>query len=535
MSDALVLVGLPGSGKSAAGRRVAALLGRPFVDLDARIAEREGRTSAEIIAADGEPAFRRCEAAAVAESVAIPGVVIATGGGAPIDPLNRWALWGAGRVAWLDAPDAVLLARLAADSVPRPLLAGDAAGALAATRAARERYYAAADVRIDGDGRTPDAIAAELAALMEQPRPVARRLLDARVRRDHPMGPRTAHILYGRDLDATTLTAALAPLSTGAPIVVADERAAAALPGLMDALPDARRLVIRAGERQKRLRTAEALLETAATLGAERGDAWIAVGGGTTGDLVGTAAALYFRGAPLVQVPTTWLAMADASIGGKVAVDLSAAKNSAGAFWPPVAVIGDVATLRTLPRARLLDGMGESLKSGLIGDPWLWDLVETRGRAALADDEAARYALAERAATLKIGVVDRDPFEAGERRQLNLGHTLGHALEIESRYRLAHGQAVVLGLRAVAAIAADRGADAGLAERIDTVVAGLGYRMTRTFDPGAVKAALAGDKKRLKGRQRWILPMGVGRMLEVDDVTDAELERAMRLIHAEGR
>jgi 3-dehydroquinate synthetase len=317
-------------------------------------------------------------------------------------------------------------------------------------------------------------------------------------------------------------------------VVVADEVAAAALPELMAALPGERRLSIRAGERGKRLRAAERLLEAASALGAERGDAWLAVGGGTTGDLVGTAAALYLRGAPLVQLPTTWLAQADASIGGKVAVDLSAAKNAAGAFWPPVAVIADIATLRTLPRARLLDGLAESLKCGLIGDPWLWSLIETRGVAALADDEAARYAMVERAARLKLRVVERDPFERGERRTLNLGHTIGHALEIESRYRLPHGQAVVLGLRAVAAIAEARGAESGIAERIDAVLDALGYVLRRRFDAAAVRAALGSDKKRVKGRQHWILPMAVGRVIDVDDVTDAELELALRRISTDG-
>ena len=118
-------------------------------------------------------------------------------------------------------------------------------------------------------------------------------------------------------------------------------------------------------------------------MGAERGDAWVGVGGGTTTDVVGAAAALYLRGVPFVALPTTWLGMTDAAIGGKVGVDLSAAKNAAGAFWPPVAIVGDVAALRTLPRARRLDGMAESLKAGLIGDVGLWQLVESRGRAAL--------------------------------------------------------------------------------------------------------------------------------------------------------
>jgi 3-dehydroquinate synthetase/shikimate kinase len=530
MSDAIVLVGLPGSGKSAVGRRLAERLGRPFIDLDSLITEREGATPASLIETHGEPRFRALESAAIETACATPGAVIATGGGAVIDPLNRWALWGAGTAVWLDAPDDVLLARLSADPVPRPLLSGDALAALAATRARRSAYYRAAELHIAADA-DPDTLAGRIAAALAGPLPTGRRLFDARVRRDHPMGPRDAQVLLGMELDGTTLREAIAARSTGAPLVVADERAADALPGLMAALPDERRILIRAGERNKRLRTAEALLETAATLGCERGDAWVAVGGGTTGDLVGTAAALYFRGAPLIQVPTTWLAMADASIGGKVAVDLAAAKNSAGAFWPPSAVIGDVATLRTLPRQRMLDGMGESLKMGLIGDPAAWVLVETRGKAALAGDEAARYALVERAARLKLEIVDRDPFEHGERRQLNLGHTLGHALEIESRYRLAHGQAVVLGLRAVALMATERGAEAGLAERIDEVITGLGYTRRRTFDPAVVKGALRGDKKRHKGKQRWILPMAVGTMLEVDDVTDEELDRAMAHIH----
>jgi 3-dehydroquinate synthetase/shikimate kinase len=532
MSDAIVLVGLPGSGKSSVGHHLGERLGRPCIDLDALIERRTGRSPAALIESDGEPHFRGLESDAIAEACSVEGAVISTGGGAVIDPLNRWALWGAGLSVWLDAPDAVLFDRLVRDTVERPLLRGDALSALAGLRARREAFYRAADLHLDACApiaTTGDRIADAVA----HPRPAARRLFDARVRRDHPMGPREARVVLGHDLDAATIEAAVTPVSTGAPLVVADERAAAALPAFLAALPHERRLLIRAGERNKRLRTAEALLEAAAELGAERGDAWVAVGGGTTGDLVGTAAALYFRGAPLVQVPTTWLAMADASIGGKVAVDLSAAKNSAGAFWPPVAVIGDVATLRTLPRTRLLDGMAESLKAGLIGDPWLWGLVESRGRAALADDEAARFALVERAARLKLGVVERDPFETGERRQLNLGHTLGHALEIESGYRLAHGQAVILGLRAVARIAAGRGAEPGLEERIEGVVRGLGYATRRRFDPASVRAALRGDKKRHRGRQRWILPMAVGRVAEVDDVSDAELEAAIRHIHAE--
>ena len=537
MPDAIVLVGLSGSGKSTVGRLVAQRLGRPLLDLDADIASREGAHPADLIRDRGEASFREIESGVLARACGVPGAVIATGGGAVIDPLNRWRLWEAGTVAWLDAPDEVLLARLAEDEEARPMLDGDAAGRLASLRAERTPFYRAADLRVDASGNLEQVAGAVAAAIDRRhspsPRSASRRLFDAEVRRDHPMGPRTARVVLGRDLDGAVLGDLLATVSTGAPVIVADRRPAGLLPELMAALPAERRLAMSAGERSKRLRAVERLLESASALGAERGDAWVGVGGGTTTDVVGAAAALYLRGVPFVALPTTWLGMTDAAIGGKVGVDLSAAKNAAGAFWPPVAIVGDMVALRTLPRARRLDGMGESLKAGLIGDPGLWRLVETRGRAALRDDEAARFAIIDRSVRLKLGVVDRDPFESGERRTLNLGHTLGHALEVESGYRLPHGHAVVLGLRAVAAIAAGRGAEPGLAERIDDVVASLGYRLRRAFDPAVVAHALGSDKKRHQGRQRWILPMAVGRVEEADDVTDAELEAALRVIRAD--
>ncbi len=428
----------------------------------------------------------------------------------------------------------MLIGRLARDDEERPLLAGSALGRMVAMREARTRFYRAADARIDTTGGTADAIE-RVIEVEGRGHPTSRRLFDAEVRRDHMMGPRTARVVLGNEFDGTTLEGILAPTSSGVPVVVADRRAADALPGLMAALPGERQIRIATGERQKRLRTVEKLLEAASEMGAERGDAWIGVGGGTATDMVGTAAALYVRGVPFVAVTTTWLGMTDAAIGGKVAVDLSAAKNAAGAFWPPVAIIGDVATQRTLPRARRLDGMAESLKSGIIGDPALWALVETRGKAALRNDEAARYAIIDRSVQLKLGVVERDPFEGGERRTLNLGHTLGHALEIESGYRLPHGMAVVLGLRAVAHIAMGRGAEPGLDEHIDEVTGSLGYELYRDFDPAVVKHALGSDKKRIKGRQRWILPMAIGRVTEVDDVTAAELDAAMRAISPEAK
>jgi shikimate kinase/3-dehydroquinate synthase len=510
---------MPASGKSRVGRIVAERLTRPFLDTDDIAARRCGLPVATYIQRHGEAAYRAIESEAVVEACATPGAVIATGGGAVIDPLNRWALWHHGTVGWLDLSADELLARLRADDVRRPTLQPYSAQRVGAVMADRAPMYRAADVRLDG-AASPERIADDL--LANRAEPTARRLFDAEVARHHPIGPGMARVVMGHGVIA------MAP----AGVAVVDRRLMKSAPELVASLPARACLPVAGGERSKRLRRLEPILEWLAAERVERDTPLLAVGGGTIGDLAGTVASLYARGLPLVQLPTTWLAQADSAIGGKVAVDLSAAKNAVGAFWPPIGVFSDVLALGTLPIRQRRDGMAESIKSALIGDPGLWRLLEERGRMALRTDEPARYAIVERSARLKLAVCDRDPFETGERRTLNLGHTIGHALEIESGYRLPHGAAVALGLRAVATIAAGRGGDANLSPRLDALLQNLGFALRRTFDERRVRDAMLGDKKRRAGRQRWILPTAIGSVLEVDDVTDAEVRRALRAIEA---
>lgn len=513
----VVLVGMPASGKSTVGRWLAERLDRPFVDTDELVERATGVPVPAYLERHGETAFRTVEATAVTEACRQEGAVIGVGGGAILDPLNRWALWHHGMVAWLDLPAGTIVERLRGDPVARPTLQPYDAGRVAEVLARRAPAYRAADLRIDA-ARDPHSVGEQILARRHHPR--GRRLFDAEAGRHHPIGPDQTRVVMGAELEPEWLPPGVA---------VVDRRLPAEL---VERLPARARLSMGAGERAKRLRRLETILEWMAAERLERDEALLAVGGGTIGDLAGTAAALYARGIPLVQVPTTWLAQADSAIGGKVAVDLAGAKNAAGAFWPPVAVVSDVAALRSLPLAARRDGVAESVKSALIGDPALWALLETRGRAALRRDEAARYAIVERSARLKLEVCERDPFERGERRTLNLGHTIGHSLEIASGYRLRHGAAVALGMRAVAVIAAGRGADPTLTDRLDTLLDGLGFALRYAFEPHAVRQAMLGDKKRSAGRQRWILPMRIGHVTEADDVTEAELERAMRAIAA---
>jgi shikimate kinase / 3-dehydroquinate synthase len=510
----IVLVGMPGSGKSTVGRQLAERLDRPFVDTDAVFERLHGTPVPDYLDAHGEPAFREAEAAAVAEACAQRGAVIGAGGGAIVDPLNRWALWHHGVVAWLDVPPEALVRRLRSDAVKRPTFQPYDAQRLASVLAERAPFYRAADVRLDA-APDPARVADELVRL--RPHSAGRRLYDAEVLRHHPIGPDRGRVVLGLDLDFGTL------VPRG--LAVVDQRSS------VSALARAR-LEVEAGERAKRMPRLARVLEWLAMQRAERDEPVIAIGGGTVGDLAGTAAALFNRGLPLIQVPTTWLAQADSAFGGKVAVDLATAKNAVGAFWPPVAVLSDIVALRSLPARQRRNGVAESVKAALIGDPGLLRLIEARGRASLRHDEPARYAILERSARVKLAICERDPFETGERRTLNLGHTIGHALEVESGYRLAHGAAVALGLRAVASIAAGRGGDPDLGARLDRVLDGLGLMRARPFDADAVRAAMLADKKRQAGRQRWILPMGVGDVIEVDDVTDAEQRAALKVISA---
>ncbi len=266
------------------------------------------------------------------------------------------------------------------------------------------------------------------------------------------------------------------------------------------------------GEVHKEFGSLQGLWDALVDARIERGDCVVALGGGVVGDLAGFAAATYRRGIEVVQVPTTLLAMVDSSVGGKTAVDHPRGKNLIGAFHQPRGVLADLDTLGSLPARELLSGFAEVLKAALLADPDLFARLEAVGPALIGDPEGLEEAVA-RAVTIKARVVEADETENGCRALLNLGHTLGHAVEAASGYGVyAHGEAVALGIAFTARLSQELGFLASAdAKRIRAVLEKWGYPLrAEGVDAEKILNALRFDKKSRAGVPRWVLLEGIG-------------------------
>lgn len=276
--------------------------------------------------------------------------------------------------------------------------------------------------------------------------------------------------------------------------------------------------VMPAGEAHKTLATAEAIVLRLAELGFCRDDVVFALGGGVVGDVAGFAASIYMRGIRLVQCPTTLVAAVDSSIGGKTGVDLAFGKNLVGTFYPSELVICDTRIIRDLPWELTCEGMAEVIKYGAICDTGL--LSELEARAPLAPDGAT----VGRCAELKRQTVLADEFDRGERRRLNFGHTVGHAIELLSSYRVTHGHAVAVGMVAEARLAERLGlCPSGYSARLRALTGAYGLDAALKYSPNDVIAAAARDKKNCDGMIGFSLPDGAGGWsFHLLDPTDAE-------------
>jgi 3-dehydroquinate synthase len=508
--------GPPSSGKSTTGRLLAQALDVPFIDLDEEIVAQSRMSIPEIFELEGEAAFRAREAAAI-KTVLSPGEkVVALGGGALVDPANRSLVEAAGPVLLLAASLEVLLERLPESSDERPLLAGDLTGRLAGLLARRREHYASFPHQIQAADRSPKEIVWDC---------------QLRLGAFWVSGMGTAYDVRIWPGGLSKIGTALQQRGLKGPIlVVSDENVAlhylapveASLRGAGYA---SHSVCLPSGEQYKTIETTGQLWEACLEAGIERGSTILALGGGVIGDLTGFAAATYLRGVAWVGVPTTLLAMVDSSLGGKTGVDLPQGKNLAGAFHSPRMVLADPGTLDTLPLEELRSGMAEVVKAGIIADPLLFNRCAQGWQAVRSNlDEIVSRSMA-----IKIGVIEQDPYEQGLRAALNLGHTIGHAVELASRFQLRHGEAIAVGLVAEAELAEMLGlAQPGLAQVIRKALTGLGLPVE--LPPGlsqeSLIMAMRKDKKRAGGAHRFALPVQIGQVhigVEVEETAILDL------------
>ncbi len=539
----LVLVGLPGSGKTAVGRRLAARHRATFIDLDAAVEQTAGKSIPAIFTQDGEAAFRRLERSAVdglgpADRSREVRRVISTGGGAVMDPRNRWALYRGRVAAWLDVRPEVLAQRLRRSPTVRPLIQGpDPLARVRLLAATRKRFYSAAS-RVNGVAEVNAVVDAVERMVATGPTP-ATTLLHA--------STTIGEVVIGEGIAAEAVGAALRLVEARRAVIVSEPVAWAAFGGgvaetLRVAGWQVEVVMLPSGEAAKELAV---IGEAARELAGRRVERWeplIAIGGGALGDPAGFLAATYLRGVPWIGVPTTLVAQVDSSIGGKTGVDLPEGKNLLGAFHQPEAVILDVSALRTLPERQLRAALGEIVKMAALGDEALFATLEADGEAIALGDAAAfgsgaMAEVVERAGWAKVEVVTADEREQGAtggRIALNLGHTVAHALEAVDGYeQLLHGEAVAYGLRAATRIGVAVGVTPPeRAARIEGLLDRLGLGRTPLPYPlDAVVAATGIDKKHADGRLRWVLPTGDG-MVVRDDVAAEAIEAAVAQVLA---
>ena len=535
----VVLVGMMGAGKSSIGRRLAHRLGVPFVDADTEIESAAGMSIPEIFDKHGEPYFRAGEARVIARLLDQGPQVLATGGGAVMDPQTRALIRDKGISIWLKADIDVLLKRTKRRS-DRPLV-----DRIKDLMPQREPIYALSDLVVQSRDEPHEIIVDEImAALAAYPgcggggeqgmtAPLrSNELITVEV----ALGERTYDIAIGRGLLAS-LGARIKALRPGArTVIVTDENVAkqhlaAAQAALSEAGVESSAVVVTPGEGSKKFATFERVCEDIIAARIERGDLAIALGGGVIGDLAGFASSCVRRGLDFVQVPTSLLAQVDSSVGGKTGINSRHGKNLIGAFHQPVLVIADTALLDTLPAREFRAGYAEVAKYGLLGDEAFFAWLEANWREVFSGDSAREHAIAV-SCRAKAGVVARDERETGERALLNLGHTFGHAFEAGCGFsdRLLHGEAVALGM----VMAFDFSARKGLtsqaeADRARAHLAAVGLP-THVRDvaggvPGieALMDLIAQDKKVKRGKLTFILVRGIGQAFIENNVDPAEV------------
>ena len=502
------LIGPPGVGKSSVGKLVAAQIGWRFVDTDAEIVTRLGMPLHRIIATHGEAYFRDCEKKLCQDIADIQHCVIATGGGLPLCTDNRDVLRNISHVYYLQASAKPLAERLAKrdhhsslglqrvhNLLQQRLPTYTSSSFLPINTHNKSVAQVAADIVqrhcTSSAFITPNTLGLTIASAGCAPYPVYLqqdllqhvgnwlRFILGDVWRVAVLADKTVWQHYGNRI-AKSLRRVKQPFDVWL------------LPG---------------GERSKTMRTVTRLYCSLLEKGLTRDSCVLAVGGGCMSDVAGFVAATFARGIPWMVIPTSLLAMVDACVGGKTAVNLPQAKNAVGSFYPPKAILLDPNTLQTLPCQHMRCGVAEIIKHGLLGDLTLLQMLQ-QPNCSLYNEQ-----LIQRAIAVKAALVQEDPLEQGQRALLNLGHTFAHALERVTNYKMLHGYAVALGLLAAAHLSYDLGlCDKTVPMYVKQLLEQwqLPTKLPATCCTQAVLQAMQTDKKQQQGKLRFILLKQVG-------------------------
>jgi shikimate kinase/3-dehydroquinate synthase len=495
----IFLSGPSGVGKSTIGARLADNLNLPFVDLDGEIERAAGQSIPDIMRGQGERIFRDLETDALKSAVSGPEAVVALGGGALLREKNRAMAELHGQVILLEADLSTLVKRLAQDKSERPLLSGELESKLTGLLERRKKHYDSFPLRLDATLKLEKVVWE----------------IQKRLGRYYLRGMGRGYDVVVREGGIDRLGEMLKIRNLGGSMLVISDTNIAPLYGervlksLQAAGYSASQFVIPAGEIHKNLETVTSLWRGALDAGLDRQSTVVALGGGVVGDMAGFAAATFMRGCNWVAVPTTLLAMVDASMGGKTGFDLPEGKNLVGAFHPPRMVLADPKVLSTLPERELRAGLAEVVKHGVIADAELFELC-AKGWDVVS---ACLPEIVRRGMAVKVKIIEKDPYEKGTRATLNLGHTIGHAVELVSGFGLLHGEAVAIGMVAEARLAERlMVAGDGLSETLASILSALGLpvEIPEYLARADLIHAMRVDKKKAAGVVRFALPVKIG-------------------------